>query len=900
MTWREILGRLRAWRHKDALDRALAEELEDHLARVAREFETDGMDAAAAREAARRKLGNLTSLREQSRDAWGFPAVTALLRDLRYAVRGLGRSPGFTIAAIATFGLGIGANAAIFGVMDRLMFRPFPLLRDPASVDRVYLQTTTQGRIGTSTTFPFARYLDLARDTRAFAAHAAVSEWRFGVGGAGEDTRVRKVAGVSASLFAFFDAPPVRGRYFHAAEDSVPSGALVAVIAHRFWVTDYASGDVVGRALKVGRLTYTIVGVAPPGFVGTVNGGAPDVFVPITTIPANLGESVADYAFTYRWDWVEMLVRRRRGVSAADASADLTQALIRSRATARALNPRVLPDSIARPRGIAGPVRTAGGPDRGPEARVLLWASGVAGIVLLIACASVANLMLARVIRRRKEITVRIALGISRRRLAAQFAIESTLLALLGAVAGMFVAQWSGIAIRTLMLPEGTAFVLAGDWRTTGVALACVAACALLTASAPAFAASRTDLAASLKVGTHAGRRRTPLQAALLIIQVSLSAVLLVGAALFVRSFLNARAVPLGYDVRSVLEVITDFRGLDAGPAGDALRRRMLHEARALPGVTHVTHTNSGLFRTSTASLRVPGIDSVEALGRFSIQLASADYFDVMRTRILRGRTIEASDRLGAPTVAVVSEAMGHALWPGRDPIGQCLHIGFGNRDAASAGCTTVIGVAENAARQGLTDDPRLTYYLPIEQFAPELTSTMLLRLAVPSADTRMEDVRRALTRAMPGDGFVVVRPLQEIVDDRRRSWQLGATLFVVLGGLAFVVAAVGLYGVISYDVTGRAHELGVRAALGASPVALVRLVVMGGLGVALIGVATGAGVAYLAARWVQPLLFEQSARDPLVLAGVAVLMLFVAGVASAAPALRAARSDPATALRAD
>ena len=902
MTLREILGRLAAWRRREELERELASELDAHIELLARDNEHAGMTPADALAAARRQLGNVTGLREQSRAAWGFPPVERIIRDVRYAARGLRHSPGFTMTAIVTLGLGIGANAAMFGVIDRLMFRPFPLMRDPGTVNRVYLQTTFNGRVNVSTTFPYTRFLDLQRETSRFSAYAAVSEWRFGVGR--EDARVRKVAGVSASFFDFFDAPPALGRYFVAAEDSIPRGALVAVISHAFWTSDYASGDVVGRPLKVGKLGYTIIGVAPPGFVGTVIGPPPDVFVPITTIPANIGAwAENDYYRAYNWDWTEVLVRRKPGVATEAASADLTAAHLRSRAAARAINARVLPDSMVQPRGIAGPVKTAAGPDAGLEAKVLLWVTGVAVIVLLIACASVANLMFARVINRRREISVRLALGVSRPRLIAQFLIEGLLLALLGCVAGLVIAQWSGAAIRSLLLPQGSSFNLAEDWRTIGVAIGCAIACTLLTALGPSLKATRTDLAATLKSGQREGfRERSRTQAGLLVLQVSLSVVLLVGTGLFVQSLRNVRAVRLGYDARPVLEVIADFRGVHLSDAELGIaHRRLIDDARALPGVMYVTGVSSHLFRTNTADLRVPGIDSVPALGRFNFQIGGPDYFDVMQTQILRGRGFTEADRAGSQLVAVVSDAMGRVLWPGQDPLGKCIHFRFGARASAErAPCTTVVGIAENTAHQDVADDPRFLYYLPMDQVAPDGLPAILLRVSGPSAAEHAERLRRELTRAMPGDGFVVVRPLQEIVDDQSRSWQVGAALFLAFGGLAFVVAIVGLYGVVSYNVTGRMHEMGVRAALGARPPALVTMVVGHGLRLALLGVTIGVALALLAARWVEPLLFRQSATDPATYITVAATMLMVAAAASLAPARRAARADPSVALRAE
>ena len=257
------------------------------------------------------------------------------------------------------------------------------------------------------------------------------------------------------------------------------------------------------------------------------------------------------------------------------------------------------------------------------------------------------------------------------------------------------------------------------------------------------------------------------------------------------------------------------------------------------------------------------------------------------------------SSSVAREAVTVISEAMGKVLWPGRDPIGQCIRVAIGNQAAIDAApCTTVVGVAENAAQENVSDDPRYMFYLPMDQVAVDGLSTMLIRMSDADATGSVEYVRRELTRRMPGDGFVVVRALQAIVDDHSRSWRLGATLFVAFGGLAFIVAVVGLYGLVSYSVEGRMHELGVRASLGARPSALIALVVRQGVRFAVFGVAVGLGLALLGARWIEPLLFRQSATDPVMYATVAAMMVVVAVVASIAPAWRAARADPCVALR--
>jgi predicted permease len=352
----------------------------------------------------------------------------------------------------------------------------------------------------------------------------------------------------------------------------------------------------------------------------------------------------------------------------------------------------------------------------------------------------------------------------------------------------------------------------------------------------------------------------------------------------------------LGYDADRVLLVTRHPRGaLLTSTELVTQRRRLLETAQRIPAVEHAAWVSSVPFvETTTTGLFVPGIDSVRRLGRFAYQATTPDYFNTMGTRILRGRAFSEADRVGAPRVVVVSEAMGRVLWPGRDPIGQCIRV-----NADTMPCTTVIGVAEDAIQTSLTSDARLQYYLPIEQNWPDGGWALLLRMrGDPARDA--ENVRRALQPVMPGQSYVSDAPLGMIVDAERRSWQVGATMFVAFGALALTVAAVGLYGVISYDVAQRMHEIGVRVALGAQARDVVALVVGKGISFAAAGVGIGLTIALLAARWIQPLLFEQSARDPMTYGSVGALLVLVAVVASAVPAHRATRADPNAALRAD
>ncbi|MBC7896027.1 MAG: ABC transporter permease, partial [Cytophagaceae bacterium] len=401
--------------------------------------------------------------------------IAILTREAAHAARGLRRSPGFSIAVIAILGLGIGANAAVFSVVDRLLFRPAALLRDPATVHRVYTQTWNRGTSTTRADAEYTRYLDLIRWTRSFSEFAAFSNRVLAVGD-GLASRERPVGIVSASFFHFFDAPPALGRYFAADEDAIPRGADVAVLGYDAWQADFGGRDVRGRALQVGNIRATIIGVAPRGFAGVSMTGAPAVYIPITTFAAANGNRRDATAFftSYSWRWMEIMVRRMPGVGAEDASADATLALRQSWNRRRELEPTLPPVDEAKPRAIVGSLHTGAGPEPGLEARTARWVAGVALVVLVIACANVANLFLARGLRRRREIAVRLALGVSRRRLAVLAVVESLMLSMVGGLAGLALAQWTGAAIGRLLLgTEGVAASAFTDWRTIAAATAC-------------------------------------------------------------------------------------------------------------------------------------------------------------------------------------------------------------------------------------------------------------------------------------------------------------------------------------------------------------------------------------------------------------------------------------------
>ncbi|MEO7965535.1 MAG: ADOP family duplicated permease, partial [Gemmatimonadaceae bacterium] len=744
--------------------------------------------------------------------------------------------------------------------------------------------------------FAYARYVDFARDSRSFDVVAAVA-FRDRAVGVGEDVREMPIAAVSASFWKLFDAPPVVGRVFSIREDTLPVGTPVAVLGYSYWQNRYGGKrDVLGAQLMIGSVSYTIVGVAPQGFAGLEAGKVPVAFIPITHFAAQADflASGRSFATTYSWSWLEVVVRRKPNVTVATADADLSNAFRRSYDAERAVEKSLTPPEIARPHARVTSIHSERGPNATPVAAVATWITGVALVVLLIACANVANLLLARAMQRRREIALRLALGVTRARLLSQLLSESLLLAVLGGAAGVAIAQWGGAALHALFIQEGEAPSSVTDVRTLLFAGVAAIITGIITGLVPALQAGKDDLATTLKAGVREGTyRKSRARAFLLLAQGALSVVLLVGAGLFVRSLDNVRALRLGYDVDPVLYVSPNLRGAKLSkPELAVLGRRLRDEAAALPGVARVSRAASVPFwNTWTSDLKTPGVDSVNKLGHFTLQAGDPSFFETIGTRVLRGRGIATTDIATSQPVMLISEGMAKKIWPNEDAIGKCMQVG-----ADTVPCSMIVGITEDIRQNALNDPSESQYYFPVEQFHPEITELFVRAASDPTALSTL--LRRRLQPLMPGTGYVTVVPLRDIVDPNQRSWKLGATMFSAFGLLSLLLAAIGLYSVIAYDVAQRSHELGVRIALGAQPSHLVRLVVAEGVRFAAIGLVIGGIIALAAGRWVEPLLFAQSARDPVVFGVVTATLLIVAIAACFIPAARAARVDPNSSLR--
>ncbi len=896
--WRRYLT---FWRTPIAQD--VDDELRFHTNMRVKEFMARGMSEDEARRAVAERLGDMNAAQSEcvelsevrERNKRNAALLDAFRSDLRYAIRGLRARPGFAAAIIVTLGLGIGANAAVFSVVDRLLFRTAPMLRDAGRTHRIYVSypwPNGEGRF-TLGTIPFVRYKAISDTSGSFARAAAYGVGHSIIGAPGEG-RDMQVAGVSASFFNFFDAPPRLGRYFNQREDIPPAGDPVVVLSYAMWQTEYGGrDDALGAQIQIGRTMYTVIGVAPRWFVGLWPDEPPIAYIPF----AGYGASM-NYAGRGDTWWTStnlniasLLMTRKSGVSVEKATTDLTHEMrehwndINTSAT-----------STHQPAAIIASTIVERGPRPSDAAQVAALVGAMALVVLLIAGANVANLLLARALRRRREIAVRLALGISRPRLVSQLITETLLLAFLGGITGLMVARWGGPALRAKFLEPSVDTSVVTDVRTlTFVGLAVVLA-GIATGLAPAWQAGRLDVTRFLRIGAREGMlQRSPLRASLLVIQAALSVLLLVAAGLFVRSLDKVRHLHMGYDIEPVLLVRLNMRGvrLDSARSED-LWQHLTNAVRTVPGVERAAIARDiPLLEIGIANIkRPPEMDSLRFVKLEILQnIIMPGYFATVGTHIIRGRAFDSTDVAGAMPAVVVSRRFAQTFWPGQDAIGQCVRGGRGD-------CAYVVGVAEDIRNFWTNEDSGLQVYTSAAQH-PIRQRVLYVRMHG-AAEQYAKGLRAVLQREMPGASYVTVTPYSDIVGDAMKSWQLGATVFLAFGVLAMLLAAIGLYSAISFNVAQRTHEIGVRRALGAQAADVIQLIMRQGLLLGGIGVALGGVLAFLAADRIEPLLFNVSARDPLVFAFVIIVMLGVAFAASFVPARRAASVDPNVALRSE
>lgn len=892
-----LLRRLRYLIHQRRLEAELAEEIDAHRAMRQQTLEAHGLTRNEAERASRRALGNVTLAREDARAAWIAPWIESVWQDVVYALRIVRRAPAFAAAIVLVMALGIGATTGVFGLLDDLVLKDLPVHRP----DRLVYFTKP------SFSYPVLREV-AARGTHVFSSVAGWNLERANIEWAVE----LEPAEILAATGNFYETLGIRaaaGRTFGPDDDQMGGGAQgpVAVISHACWQRRFgASRSAIGRTVRIDRTPFTIVGVTPPGFSGVAPGLAPEVTIPWSVLQN--AETLRSHATSS----IHLLGRLREGLTLLQADAAL-----------QAFWPSVLevttpvsmpPDRRAMYLSRSTQLHSA----RAGYSRVRnqfeepLWMLlALVGLLMTVACASAANLLLARGVARRREIAVRLAIGAGRGRLVRQMLTEAAVWTTLAAGLGIGLASWSGAALVAMMTTRDEPIVIdvTPDWRMLlfGLALAFLAAgfCALV----PAFRSTRLDPGPTLKGGgTAAGlARRWSLGKTLVAVQIALTIVLLVGAGLFVRSLLRVLAQDAGFDRHRVLVLATDPKA--AGYQAAALAGyydRLLERLRALPGVEAAALSwyppisdQDGMWSQSIA---VDGVPLAPIATRFVyFNAISPRYFEALGMRIVRGRDFAAGDSASAPRVVAVNESLARRFFPGQDPLGRRITIGRN----ASRRDLEIVAIVSDAKYQRLQEEPRSIAYLPCAQLGEMIAGENLhaeVRTAASMAATAQQ-MRRA---AGDLDPRVPIRV--ETVDDRIRQSlvreRIIAFLASGLGAAALTLACAGLYGLLAYAVSRQTYEIGLRLALGANRRVVLWLVLRECLVLALLGTAAGLAASLALGRAVRAFLRQLAPFDPvsptdwLALAAATAVMIAVAALAGLVPARRAAQVDPAVALR--
>jgi predicted permease len=880
-------------------------ELEFHFRTEVETLIAGGRSPGEAEAEARRRFGDLRRTRaELTRIDLGQRArerrvsrLEDLRQDAAYALRGFRRQPGFAFAVVLTLGLGIGANAVMFGLLDRLLLRPPPHVNDPGSVMRFQLTESDAGisESWTNESMAWRTYLDQRDHAGYFAALAAYFTQPEMSMGRGEGASKARVTLATPSYFGLLGVQPARGRFYGDAEDRPEAPEAVAVVSWHY--AERALGGAqaaLGTRLFLGSRTYTVIGVTPRGFNG-VDLDAVDAWIPFHAGAPDIVGRSGEWRETYNWQWLKFLARLKPGITRERASDEATR-------VQRAAVEKI-PDVDHRATAELVPLR---GFDRKAVShareRVAIWLASVALVVLLIVCANVANLLLARAASRRREIAVRLALGVGRGRLVRQLLAESLLLALGGGIVALAIARWGGSILRATVLPTVTWVDSPLDWRVAAITALATLATGLLTGLAPALQASRPALTSALKQGAEGGGApRSRLRGALLAAQAGLSLLLLVGAGLFVRSLWRVVHTDIGYEPSRLLVADVDLSlvGMEREQRW-SYYERAFERLRALPGVSSASlATNSPFWTINSTRFRLTDRDSTPRLpnGGPYYNAVTPEFFATLGMRLIKGRLLSETDRLGSAPVMVINERMAEFFWPGADPLGKCARVA-----ADSLPCVEVVGVVANGRANAIQEVPAGMYYLPLDQSRTRgLNPDRMVFLRTRGNPTAVvPDVRRVFHQLAANLPLANVRTFKSQIDPEIQPWRLGASMFGVFGGLALLVAAIGLYSVMSYAVVQRTREFGIRSALGASSGQIVRAVVRDGLGLVLAGIAGGVAIALLLGRMLEPLLYQTSPRDPLVLAGVIATLLVASVAAVLLPARRATRVDPVVALRSD
>lgn len=891
---------------KRDMQRDIDEELRFHFETRIDELVAQGAAREAAHAQALVEFGDVNGVRSAlraiddrvARRRQRGDVFDGLRQDLTYAARSLSRTPVVSLTIILTLALGLGVNAAMFSLLDVIFLRLPSGVAKPGGLRRVWSLHEFRGGAQFWSGYDYASYAAVEQSLAEKAdltVYAGPSKMAFGKG---ETIPTVNVATASGSFFRVLGVRPALGRFYSGDEDRLDAGEPVAVISDRFWRRQFAAdSSVVGQPIVVGGHRYTIIGVAPAAFSG-VDLDATDAWLPLSSHPEYSTSGKVPWYRNPNINAFQILLRLR-----TTPESELEQ-----RATVALRQPRIGWGQDTATVARLGSIITARGPGKiSAEVQVAERLGGVAIIVLLIAFANVVNLLLARAVRRRREIALRVALGISSSRLLRLLVTESMLLSVTAAAAALGAAWWGGALLRKLLLPEIAWAENPLHWRVLLFGMAAAVTAGAAAGLVPALQARAPNLTTALKAGAReGGSHRSHLRGFLVASQAALSVVLIVGPALFVRSLNNVRGLDIGYDVNRLAFVSVERSSDKARNAAVSEQLLQLGERIAsVPGVERVAYTSmrpvwgisfTTFFPDAEAGRGDRAGVSVDQGGGAAYTAVSPSFFAATGTRLIRGRTFASGAAGRAERAVIINQAMVDSLWPSQDPLGRCIRF-----KKADAPCYSVIGITQTALFTGVKEDPTPHIYLPLDNMPFESWGVrdVVLRVDGVNLTSTLNQVRSMLRVEFPGSA-INTSTMAAVMEPQYRPWRLGAALFSLFGALAVLVAAIGVYSVVSYAVSQRTHEFGVRVALGASGGTIIGQVVGEGMRTVALGVVAGILLALALGRIVASLLYGVSPSNPMAILVAGFTLLVVAAAASFAPAWRAGRADPVSTLRTD
>jgi len=884
LAWiRALASRTRAWLSPRHADQDFENELEIHLEMLTDENARRGMAPEEAKRAARMRLGGLTQLRETNRELQGLPLIETFLQDARYALRMLGKSPGFTAVAVLTLALGIGANTAIFSVVYAVVLKPLPYVNSE-QLFNVFEVQPQQGVTGTG--WSYLNFRELREQNSVFSEMAGVQKHQLTLTARGEPSIVNTSV-VTPELFSLFGQKPLAGRMFFSG-DGKPGAPPVVVLGENLWRGSFgADPTIIGSSINLDKRAFTVIGIMPATFRFPFLTKSEQLWIPLVQDPV-----FGSWMDRRGGHWLQVTGRLKPGVSMTEAQAELDTISARLAKAFPAENDGWAIRMVPLQQMIVEDVKSP-----------LLVLLGAVGLVLLIACANIANLLLTRATSRAREIAVRTTLGAGRARIVRQLLVESAVLGLLGGAIGIGLAYWGVAGLSWLLppsLPQLSAIRVDNFVLGFALLLSVLASCAF--GLAPALFAANSNLQASLREGggrsgESAGRRRA--RSFLAAGEIALAMVLLMAAGLLLRSFSRLMSVSPGFNVQHMVKADISLPRFQysAPQQWAAFSDELLARIQAQPGL-----------EDSAVAVPVPIADGFINLG-FDIAgnppvfagasrtanyvSVSPDYFRVMGIPLVAGRFFNQHDISSAPRVSVISEAMVRLYFPNGDALGKRLTFGFPPDPGA---VREIIGIVGDVRDVALGQDPGPMMYVPFQQ-APFWGGGVIVKstLSPSSVVTAIRQEVRKMDKDLP---VTDVQTMPDIMETSLAQPRFRTLLLGVFAAMALVLAATGIFGVISYSVSCRTNEIGIRVALGASSGAILGMVLRETLLLALAGLALGVPSALVASRVVGHMLFGISAKDPLTLAAVAVTLAAVAALAGYIPARRAMRVDPMVALR--